>query len=130
MPVGHAPRTVIDIHNSTGSDFYSSLSDQAAYAKNYYDQMWRLIQHYLPNQAHKVVFGETGPVDNYGCSPYSFQWTDAFVNGNGASGGFVNSTLFQNDAANVVLRPWLSTAYENGWCSLYPNVLNAPYKIN
>jgi len=128
LKTGHPPRTVVDVHASIGSDRYPAASQEATFANNYYNQLWNFVQIRLSGQAHKVVLGETGPVDNYGCSPYPYQWADAWVNGPG--GGYVSSTLFQNDKANVVLRPWLSTAYQNGWCTLYPNVLNPPYKVN
>ena len=125
----HTPRSFLDIHASFGARTYANPADDATLAKNYFDQIWRFAQSHVDvAHPHKVMLGETAPVENYGCSEFPYQYADNWINGNGSNSGYVSSALFQNDSQYVVLRPWLSTASQNGRCTLFPNVLSPPYK--
>jgi len=121
LPVWHSQPTHTDIHSQMA---YSSPSDTAVWAKNFYSDVWAFMQ-YRGLTGNHVVFGETNPVETYG------EWTQAQASAaiNGLSNdGYKNSTLFSNVASNVVMRPWHNVAcYQNCVPGYSPNVINPPY---
>ena len=133
LPLGHTRRTFIDMHTSTGADNYPDVDDAAMFSKALYDAIWaHLVTNGFmsdPSNPPKVIFGETNPVDNYGCSAFTYQQADAHLNGTGAvGGGLRNSDLWNNARQSLFMRSWHVTT-EDQLCTVSPNVVNPPYVI-
>jgi hypothetical protein len=123
VPIWHPQPTFIDIHPQA---VYSSLSDTATRAKNFYSDIWAFMQ-YRGRTGDYVVFGETNPVEQPGCNEWTAEQADAMLYGvPGQNNGYKNSTLFGNRAASVVMRPWHRTEYGLS-CTPSPNTINPPY---
>ena len=138
VPKTHPRRTFIDMHTSTGADAYPNVDDAAMFAKTLYSAVWAHLvsrgfitfdQAGAVTAAPRVVFGETNPVDNAGCSPFTYQHADAHLNGtSSAPGGLVGSDLWKIQQ-NIVMRSWHDTVFGNEQCMPSPNVLNPPYVV-
>jgi len=120
IPVYHSPPTFFDIHSQK---VYPDPNDTAAWAKNFYSDVWSFMQN-RGFTGNRVVFGETNPVDN-GCTEWTQQQATAMLNGYNDN-GYKNSSLFQNAAANVVMRPWHRTELAFS-CTPSPNQINPPF---
>ena len=124
LPVYHTQPTFIDMHSQK---VYGSTSETATWAKNFYTDIWAFLQ-YRGMTGSLVVFGETNPVDNPGCDEWTRDQADAVINGiPGANNGYKHSTLYQNNAANVIFRPWHDGTYVNNTCTPSPNIINPPF---
>jgi hypothetical protein len=121
LPVWHSQPTFIDIHSQA---VYSSLSDTATRAKNFYSDIWAFMYN-RGRTGDYVVFGETNPV---GCgSEWTSEQASAMLYGMaGESNGYKNSLLFANRAGSVVMRPWHRTEYGFA-CPPSPHVINPPF---
>lgn len=132
LPTSYSQPTFIDIHSQAvyrTAPFPSGVEDlsaTAARAKNFYSGVWSFMQ-YRGRTNDYVVFGETNPVDNVGCSEWTATQADAMLNGvSGQYNGYKNSTLFANRASSVVMRPWHRTEYGFS-CTPSPNRINPPF---
>lgn len=124
LPVSYPIPTVIDVHSQT---VYPTPGETATWAQKFYSNVWSMLS--ARNMTgSKVVFGETNPVWGEFCDVWTATQASAHILGYQQQGGYKRSTLFQNAAANVVMRPWHRT--EHGFtmpCVANPNLINPPF---
>jgi hypothetical protein len=138
VPVGRRLfPSFIDIHTQKN---FNLLTDMADWSKNFYSRMYDFISASANGLGGKrVVFGETNPINVNvpGCTdvendPFNLVWTkeqaEIMLYGlSGSQNGFTHSTLFQNYAGNVVMRPWQDITHAHSKCIAFPNTIHPPF---
>jgi hypothetical protein len=134
IPVGRRLfPSFFDIHTQKT---FASLIDMGVWSMNFHDKMATFV---TANGlgGKRVVFGETNPVDIVDpalpvseCppSPWTKEQAETMLHGvPNSANGFINSYLFANYGAYVIMRPWQDTSWAHSKCILYPNTLNPPF---